>query len=275
MISKEQEAALRRPFDPDNEIEWRVQRVTKNKKAVCVAYVTARAIMDRLDEVFGVDNWTVSYRTVALGKNEGFICTITAGGVHKEDISDLTDVEPLKGGVSGALKRCAVLFGIGRYLYDLGEETVQVEDGFPPKGCISVKLPDNGGYGFVRRPKLPDWARPQKPAKPEPDVSTGNPSAETSEVVVEPPPADGPNHDPEWVDGGNRRFMHKFSAVFKHADGYSYDMLADFLESIGKPRPSVMTKEARENLLKWLFNAGKPRLKAYVEGVLKQRQELQ
>jgi len=272
---------LREPFDPDNEIEWRVQRVhSGGTSASLIAYVTARAVMDRLDLVFGVDGYSVEYRTIELGKHAGFMCRITAGGVTKEDISDLTDVEPLKGGVSGALKRCAVLFGIGRYLYDLGEEFAKVESGRGPKGSISVKKPD-GSYGFVLRPKMPEWARPKsKPpggamqaAREQVAAGTRKDAPEGSAGRVDPVP-DAP-HDPEWTSGGNRAFMAKYSANFPADEGYDYDMLADFLESIGKQRPSQMPKEKREQLLGWLLGKGRAQFSKYVNDIIESRQTLQ
>ncbi len=264
MLSAEQTAALRAPFDPDEEIEWRVQRVNKNNSASLVAYVTARAIMDRMDSVFGVDGWSVDYRTIVLGKHEGFICRITTPGCTKEDISDLTDIEALKGGVSGSLKRCAVLFGIGRYLYDLGEEYAEIRDGRGPKGSISVKKPD-GGYGWVARPQMPAWARPSKP------VAAPAAPAPAAPVV----PVVDREHDPSWTGGGNRKFMARFSEAFKVADGYDYGTLTDWLESINRPRPSQMTEAEREKLIGYIIGPGRAKFTAFVQQILKDRQEVQ
>ena len=64
---------LRDPFAPDD-IEWRVQQVgEKNGKpwARVLAYVTNRAIMERLDEVVGPENWQNSYREGPAG---GVVC---------------------------------------------------------------------------------------------------------------------------------------------------------------------------------------------------------
>ena len=55
---------LGEPFKSD-EIEWRVQRsgVTNDGKvwAIVVPYVTARAIMDRLDDIVGPQGWQNKY----------------------------------------------------------------------------------------------------------------------------------------------------------------------------------------------------------------------
>lgn len=48
---------LAEPFKPD-EIEWRVGSTNKDKtKGIALAYVTNRAIMNRLDSVVGAFNW--------------------------------------------------------------------------------------------------------------------------------------------------------------------------------------------------------------------------
>lgn len=104
---------------PASDIEWKPQKSgfkrDGNPYALVVAYLDARAIQDRLDEVIGPENWSTSYRIF----DKGVICTLTINGVSKEDGSEFTDIESFKGGISGAFKRAAVHWGIGRYLYDL------------------------------------------------------------------------------------------------------------------------------------------------------------
>lgn len=113
--------ALNAPFDP-SDIEWRPGFVSKEKrKALALAYVTSRGVQSRLDEVVGPQNWRLHQEYIA---GQGFICTlavrIDGEWVEKQDGSDFSDMEAFKGGMSGALKRAAVLWGIGRYLYELG-----------------------------------------------------------------------------------------------------------------------------------------------------------
>ena len=53
---------LRAPFAPE-EIAWRVGATTKDKtKGLALAFVTNRAIQNRLDEVFGCFGWKDEYR---------------------------------------------------------------------------------------------------------------------------------------------------------------------------------------------------------------------
>jgi len=52
---------LAEPFSSED-VEWRLQNVSKDKtRGLAVAYVTARAIQNRLDEVVGPENWQDEY----------------------------------------------------------------------------------------------------------------------------------------------------------------------------------------------------------------------
>lgn len=113
---------LKIPFEP-SEIEWRQQsQGSKNGNPWCMvlAYVSNRAIMNRLDSVCGLGGWQNEYQT---GANGGVICGISVKcgdeWVTKYDGADNTAVEAVKGGLSGAMKRAGVQWGIGRYLYYL------------------------------------------------------------------------------------------------------------------------------------------------------------
>jgi hypothetical protein len=114
-------AQLSAPFAP-NAIHWRAQTVTKNgDKALALAYLDARDVMDRLDEAVGPANWRDSYVETPKGRT---LCTleirVDGEWIAKSDGAGDTDVEGEKGSISDALKRAAVKWGIGRYLYDLG-----------------------------------------------------------------------------------------------------------------------------------------------------------
>ena len=128
----------------DHEIEWRVGSTNKDKtKGLMLAYVTNRAIMNRLDDVVGAANWKQTFREI----HKGIICSLSirfsesGEWITKEDGADLTDIESTKGGLSDSMKRAAVQFGIGRYLYDSISEWVELKDGkYPVRKPTSVKL---------------------------------------------------------------------------------------------------------------------------------------
>lgn len=151
------------PF-PENEVEWRIGQtgIKGNKQiwAMCLAYVTARAIMDRLDEVVGPENWKAEYSFVS---DKGVICRLSikcgTEWVTKEDGAEQTDVESFKGGISGALKRAAVLWGIGRYLYGLESGFAQICD-IENKDAYFAKMKDGTPFRWLP-PALPKWALPE------------------------------------------------------------------------------------------------------------------
>lgn len=108
---------IRQPIQP-HEIEWRVQSV-RNGKTTIVPYIQSRAVMNRFDEAFTPSGWKDSYTT---WKTKGVLCTLYVkcedGWVSKEDGADDTAIESTKGGISDALKRAAVKWGMGRDLYN-------------------------------------------------------------------------------------------------------------------------------------------------------------
>jgi len=118
-------AKLSAQFAP-SAIHWRAQTVTNDgAKALALAYLDARDVMDRLDDAVGPANWRDSYEETAKGR---LLCTlevrVDGEWIAKSDGAGSTDVEGEKGAISDALKRAAVKWGIGRYLYDLGNVRV-------------------------------------------------------------------------------------------------------------------------------------------------------
>ena len=150
---------LKEPFSADD-IEWRVQRSGTNSKgpwAMVLAYVTARAIQDRLDDVCGPENW---YNAFMPGPSGGVLCGISikceTGWITKWDGAENTQIESVKGGLSDSTKRAAVQWGIGRYLYSLKAGWAN----FHKDGDHSDKI--DGTYYSWFPPELPDSALPRE-----------------------------------------------------------------------------------------------------------------
>lgn len=161
---------LAEPFPPD-EIEWRVGSTTANKdRGLALAYLTARHVMDRLDEVCGPEGWQVSYHETPKGRVIGTI-SIKVGSdwISKSDGAGETDVEGEKGAISDALKRAAVPWGIGRYLYTLESPWVEIE----PMGR-SFKIKESEKEKLIRILKRQTGAPEpkQEPSPPKPKQKT-------------------------------------------------------------------------------------------------------
>lgn len=162
---------LQEPFNPVD-IEWRAQQSGIGNKGkpwmIVLPYITSRAIQQRLDDVFGPCGYEIKQEeTKGL---DGFVCTISVldgdRWISKQDVAPKTDIEPLKGGASGALKRAGALWGIGRYLYHL-------ESGFASCQPCDFQSQAKNNYSRIKDkksgasvgvdwmpPALPDWAMP-------------------------------------------------------------------------------------------------------------------
>ena len=162
-MNKEIFEKLSEPFEPD-EVEWRIGNTNADKtKGTALAYLTARAVMNRLDEVVGAENWSDRYIPAPAGGGKaGWLCELSLKigdtWITKSDGADESDIEPIKGGISDALKRAAVKWGVGRYLYNL------------PVAWVSIE-PAGRSFRLKERPTLPGWALPKQNngKKPEPE----------------------------------------------------------------------------------------------------------
>jgi hypothetical protein len=150
MNTAEKFGPLARPFRPD-QLGWKAQATSKDgSKALAVAYIDARDVMDRLDEVVGIDGWRDAYTLLPDGS---VVCRLELRfyeeWVGKEDVggpSDQPDAgDRQKSAFSDALKRAAVKWGVGRYLYALPAVWV-------PYDAQRKQLKET--------PPLPAWALP-------------------------------------------------------------------------------------------------------------------
>ena len=84
--------------------------------------------MNRLDEVFGVNGWQTEFDyiggrmmcklSVKWYEEDGSLTEdFCPEWICKTDGADDSNIEGAKGAISDSLKRAAVSFGIGRYLY--------------------------------------------------------------------------------------------------------------------------------------------------------------
>ena len=218
---------LDEPFAPD-QIHWRVGQAkdgygNNGPKATLLAYLTSRDVQDRLDDVFGKANWRNEYTEGADG---GVKCTIFVciGGewVGKQDGAENTNIEAIKGGMSAALKRSAVMWGIGRYLYALDGSNIVGTPGYLD-GVPNFKSKKEGKWFHFLPPTLPGWAIPSG------------------------------WHHPDW-----KRASKRFCAALRESSGISYGVLADYLEQNqmgaldGFRRPSAMSLNEQQMLLNLL-----------------------
>lgn len=173
---------LRAPF-PDRDISWRPIVYTRDRRrALVLAYVSNRAIMDRLDAVCGPSNWR---NTFQRGPDGGVICGISirvdGDWVTKWDGAENTSIESVKGGLSASMRRAAVQWGIGRYLYRLPRVWVPVDERgriartpvLPPGFRVAARSSGDG----IERPGLEPYVLVRNGAAERPPAATRRPSA--------------------------------------------------------------------------------------------------
>lgn len=119
---------LAEPFDPAI-VSWRLGPTNREKtKGMALAYIDARDVMRRLDEVCGPEHWQDEY---PWSDGKRVVCRIGVRigdeWIWKTDGAGDTDTEGEKGALSDAFKRSAVKWGIGRYLYDIKSPWVEIE----------------------------------------------------------------------------------------------------------------------------------------------------
>jgi len=131
---------LKEPFDP-RLIHWRPGATTKDgKKCIALAYLNARDVMKRLDDVCGLD-WQCRYPfegccEIGIKSDEGWVWRANGAGE--------TAIEAIKGQYSQAFVRAGACWGIGRYLYYLENKWVEMDQ----------------YKKIINPPELPKWALP-------------------------------------------------------------------------------------------------------------------
>ena len=155
---------LYKPF-PFDRVKFRVGQASYAKeKCVPFAYIDARDVTQRLNQIFGLSWHNRPTKTGACS------VTIPFGGklITRSDDAGETQVEAEKGKYSGAFKRAAVHFGVGLYLYYFPNVWVDAniyETGFgdKKKKNATLKMKDNN---FLVNGKevtaFLDWMDPEK-----------------------------------------------------------------------------------------------------------------
>lgn len=152
---------LAEPFDP-SEIKWRVTHTNRDgNRGAVIAFADPRAYTDRLNQLFTPGGWTRNYDVTTVSavtrqKRDKIIqtgkvlvtCTLTIArlGTHSGTGEQFAD-EPnaMTAAEAQAFKRASSCFGLGRYLYNLPETWVALDDHGKP----------------IKPTTLPAWALPK------------------------------------------------------------------------------------------------------------------
>lgn len=220
MAAKEHEMrlALLRPF-PEYYVFWKVQTAPKEGnrgRGMMVCYVDARAVEDRLDEVFGPTGWTVDYEAMQGGIKATLYTRWPSGWLSKPSTGE---DKGLMAQEARALKRAAVKIGVGRYLYRVPKAWVTVEkrgrNWYPARGETPLledvapwalpgstsEMPDvpyweadvlaealTASSALLPEPELPPLDEDPRPARPRQKVAPGT-GKDPRELVAGTPQA--------------------------------------------------------------------------------------
>lgn len=125
-LSKATLTDLRRPFTAGAVKMRPLGKPGNDGKAAAVFYIDSRLAVERLNAVVGPADWSDSYRLLSPAEvsNSLFFpveCSLTVCGVTKTDVgqgsTQTLDDKCWKTAYSDALKRAAVKFGVGAFLY--------------------------------------------------------------------------------------------------------------------------------------------------------------
>jgi hypothetical protein len=140
---------LRRPFAPEA-IKFKVQSVwpkvseTKGPTGcIVVSYIDARLVVERLNAVCG-SKWHAEYR--GTSKDDLMLCDLTLFGVTRTDVGEAKGKGLSKDLISDALKRSAVMFGVGVSVYALAQISLRLDD---PKTGGMIRVKGEGKYRTI------------------------------------------------------------------------------------------------------------------------------
>lgn len=236
-------AKLAEPFD-EREVKWRVQSTGDGQRGPWVrvlAYIDNAAVMRRLDAVVGAHNWQNRFEQLEGGVICGLSLRVGEQWITKWDGSAATQTEPFKGALSGAMKRAAVMWGIGRYLHGMGEQFAEVVPA-NTRGARAIKGKD---FRWLP-PKLDAKYLPKRSSASEQRGGAPSPMAETVAKVA-------PVEEPARTRAHVKMFAHPLTG--RDVDWRNYPLpgtKAHLAQQGGKNLgdvPANLLPEIREKLL--------------------------
>lgn len=216
-------AKLAAPFDP-NDVAWKPQTLRDNR-ALAVAYIDARTVAERLDQVVAGE-WAFDWEEASGGCVKG---KLNIRGTIRCDVGEQgggPQGKTLKAAVSDSLKRAAVQFGVGRYLYRLPPQWVDYDTRYKR---------------LAHTPELPAWAKPgtEEQKRPPPPGGKGG-----SETPMRP-------YRPEIVQKGILSRASKGDQAI--ASQGLRGIVIDYMEAIWATKPPDIREAKRHAVLEFLF----------------------
>ena len=187
-------AQLTAPFEK-GDVKFKPQALSNDgTKALAVPYIDARAVMDRLDDVLGPENWSDEYLVISP---DSVMCTLAirfpgakdGEWTRKADVGSKSgqpdEGDQMKAAFSDGLKRAAIKFGIGRYIYSL------------PKQWCDCETYEKGGKKHFKKWKSEPQVPGQPRQQPKQEQPKGPPTEKDFELAKQ---AFGKANSTEYLD---------------------------------------------------------------------------
>ncbi len=209
---------LREPLS-EKQVSWRVGATNADKtRGQALPYIDNRIVQNRLDDVVGPSNWKNRYEEVIVDNRllaVRCIISVKTDGewVDKEDAAHLDESSTSsnarelagKGVYSDAMKRAAVQWGIGRYLYDYAAPWVALDEKgrlgeIPrlPAHMLPAAEAKNAAAPSPAKAPAPKTSEAPAPAQATKPVAA--PAPKTAEAPAAPAPAPAPVDAPAPVE---------------------------------------------------------------------------
>jgi hypothetical protein len=247
---------LAAPFT-DQQVKWKPQTVQGNR-ALALAYIDARAVQKRLDEVLGPENWQSKYEVLPDG---AVCCTLSVrlGGewITKSDVGGQSEQpdggDRIKAAFSDSLKRAAVQFGIGRHLYDLPKQWV----GYDPQKRQFTQPPKLPGKPAAGGNPPPAGHSRSGNAAPQdaPGASQGAKTAQNPPQAAKTPPgANGakqtaPKADPQQAARASEQQVERIDVLLGKLRKNAKWMNEALMERFGKQQPIELTVSEADQVI--------------------------
>lgn len=112
-------------------------------KIMCVPFIDRQLVINRLNSVMGIGGWQFEVQREADGSKTGTLSLLLDGSwISKSDTGTPSKHDAEKGATSDALKRAATQFGIGTYIYSIGNKWINSK----PRSNKPAPVDNNGKF---------------------------------------------------------------------------------------------------------------------------------
>lgn len=159
-----------------DKVQIKAQALSSDQsRAMAVAYLEARDVAQRLDDVCGPQSWSDTYQLLQAGPSEWVVeCRLSVHppveGARPVTKCDVGLGEDAKAAYSDAFKRAAVKFGLGRFLYTLPKVWGDYDSAkrrFSEPAAVRAQMLAafsgrlQGGFSRYRRQRIPHLSEKQ------------------------------------------------------------------------------------------------------------------